>query len=101
MEIKVQSIHFDADDKLLNYINTKLSKLSKFYDRILGADVFLKLEHGGANVRDKVVEIKLKLPRTVLFASDLSRSYEDSVDASVENLRKQLIKHKEKIKAKS
>lgn len=101
MEITVQSIHFDADDKLLNYINSKLEKLSKFYDRIHGADVFLKLEHGGAHIRDKVVEIKLKLPRTTLFAKDLSRSYEDSVDASVENLRKQLVKHKEKIKAKS
>ncbi|MBC8045789.1 MAG: ribosome-associated translation inhibitor RaiA [Fimbriimonadaceae bacterium] len=101
MEIKVQSIHFDADDKLLFHINSKIEKLSKFYDRIIGADVFLKLENGGVHIRDKVVEIKLKLPRTTLFAKDLSRSYEDSIDASVENLRKQLVKHKEKIKSKS
>lgn len=101
MEINVQSIHFDADDKLLGYINGKLQKLEKFYDRILGADVILKLENGGVRIRDKVVEIKLKIPRTTLFARDLSLSYEDSVDASVEIIRKQLMKHKEKIKSKS
>ncbi|MBC8173562.1 MAG: ribosome-associated translation inhibitor RaiA [Chitinophagales bacterium] len=101
MDIKVQSIHFNADEKLLNHIQDKVDKLAKFYDRIIGADVFLKLENSNATIKDKLVEIKLKLPRTTLFAKDLSRSYEDSVDASIDNLRKQLVKHKEKIKAKS
>ena len=100
MEINVQSIHFRADDKLIGYINKKVSKLDTYFDRIIGADVILKLDNGDAPVKDKIVEIRLKLPRHVLYAEDLSRNYEDSVDASVEHLRKQLIRHKEKINGK-
>lgn len=100
MEINIQSIHFTADEKLEKYVTSKIEKLKKFYDNILGAQVFLKLDHGSAEIKDKVVEIKLQLPGNILFASDISRSFEESIDISFENLKTQLVKHKEKIKSK-
>jgi putative sigma-54 modulation protein len=100
VEITIQSIHFTADAKLVEYITNKVSKLSVYSNKILSAQVYLKLENGDAPVKDKVVEIKLKLPSHTLFAEDTSKKYEDSIDIVVEHLRKQLLKYKEKINTK-
>lgn len=100
MQITIQSIHFDADSSLKDYIEKKVSKLSTFNDRIVQAEVFLKLENESAAVRDKVVEIRLYVPGNDLFAEDTSKSFEESTDAVVEQLRRQILKQKEKISAK-
>jgi putative sigma-54 modulation protein len=100
MQATIQSIHFTADTKLKDYINIRLEKLETYYDRILKADVFLKLENEGAPVKDKIVEIRLYIPGNDLFAKETSKSFEESTDAVVEQLRRQIIKQKEKISAK-
>lgn len=94
MQVQTQSIHFDADVKLLDFIQKRLDKLTTFYDRIIDADVILKLENSG-QVKDKVAEIKLNVPGQTLHASDTSKGFEESVDNAVESLRRQLVKHKE------
>jgi putative sigma-54 modulation protein len=97
MKIKINAIKFDADRKLILFVQNKVKKLSKFFDDILGAEVFLKLE----NVQDadnKVVEIKIDIPGSSLFSRKQSKSFEESTDLAVDALRLQLIKHKEKIR---
>jgi putative sigma-54 modulation protein len=99
MKIKINAIKFDADRKLILFVQNKVKKLSKFFDDILGAEVFLKLE----NVQDadnKVVEIKIDIPGSSLFSRKQSKSFEESTDLAVDALRLQLIKHKEKIRGK-
>ena len=97
MNIKVQSIHFDADRKLLDFIDEKVGKLSQYFDDILDAEVFLKLDNNNT-IENKIVEIKLNIPGKTLFASDQSKAFEQSVDESVDNLRRQVTKHKQKIR---
>jgi putative sigma-54 modulation protein len=97
MKITINAIKFDADRKLILFVQNKVKKLSKFFDDILGAEVFLKLE----NVQDadnKVVEIKIDIPGSSLFSRKQSKSFEESTDLAVDALRLQLIKHKEKIR---
>lgn len=97
MNIKIHSIHFDADAKLLGFIDQKVKKLLQFYDDIIGAEVFLRLE----NVQDmenKIVEIKVFIPGNDVFAKKQSKTFEESTDDCIEALRKQLKKHKEKLK---
>lgn len=96
MDINIHSIHFDADTKLLDFINTKLSKLSTFYDKIIDAEVFLRLDKSDTN-ENKLVEIKLNLPGKEMFAKKQSKSFEESTDEVVEALRRQIKKHKEKL----
>lgn len=96
MDINIHSIHFDADAKLLEFINTKLSKLSTFYDKILDAEVFLRLDKSDTK-ENKLVEIKLNLPGKEMFAKKQSKSFEESTDDVVEALRRQIKKHKEKL----
>jgi len=94
MDIKIQSIHFDADQKLVDFVEEKVGKLSHYYDKIIGEDVFLKLET--ADQENKVAEIKIKLPGKDLFAKKQCKSFEEATDEAVEALRRQINKHKSK-----
>ncbi|WMX14742.1 MULTISPECIES: ribosome hibernation-promoting factor, HPF/YfiA family [unclassified Aureispira] len=95
MEIRTQAVNFDADTKLIEFIDKKLGKLETFYDNIVSTDVFLKLEKTG-QVQDKVAEIKLKVPGSTLVVKETSKSFEESVDLGASSLRRQLIKYKDK-----
>ena len=95
MKITVQSIHFTADRKLLDFIQKKVDKLETFYDHIISGEVYLKLE----NVEDeanKIAEIKLLLPGNQIFAKEKCKTFEEATDLAVESLRKQIEKHKQK-----
>ncbi len=100
MKINLTAVHFDADQKLIDYIEKKSSKLSQFFDRITDAQVFLKLENSG-QVRDKIVEIKLMVPGDTLVATETSKTFEAATDAAVDNMKRQLNKHKERVQDKS
>lgn len=100
MQIDVQSIRFTVDGKLIDYIEKKIGKLDTFYDRIQKAEVYLKLENVNAQVKDKVAEVRLFLPGTDLFAKNINKSFEESVDECSEDLRRQIMKRKEKFQEK-
>lgn len=99
MKITVQSIHFTADAKLIDFIQKKADKLDQFFDQIISGEVYLKLE----NVDDesnKISEIKLMIPGNQLFAKEKCKTFEEATDLAIESLRKQLDKHKQKIRSK-
>jgi putative sigma-54 modulation protein len=95
MQIQVQSIHFDADVKLISFIEEKLSKLTTFHDRIISSQVFLRLDKSDVN-ENKIAEIKLSVPGKELFASKQCKTFEEATDTAVEALRRQIGKQKEK-----
>lgn len=94
MKVQVHSIHFDADVKLIDFIQKKLDKLETFYDRLGEGEVFLRLNNEG--VENKTVEIKVKVPGTLLFAKEQARSFEAATDQATEALTNQLKKFKTK-----
>ena len=96
MRVQTQSIHFDADKKLIEFIEKRAEKLSKFYSKIISVDVVLKLEKTG-KIQDKVADIKISIPGAVLVAKDSSKVFEESIDNAVDSLKRQLLKHKEKM----
>jgi putative sigma-54 modulation protein len=95
MKVNIHSIHFSSDKKLVSFIEKKIEKLALFDNLIISANVYLKLEPG-ANLENKVVEIKLLRSKSEIFASKQCKTFEEAVDSSVEALRKQLLKNKEK-----
>jgi putative sigma-54 modulation protein len=97
MEVRIQSVRFDADEKLIDYIESKLEKAKKFNDRIITMDVFLKLENSG-QVRDKIVELKAHIPGKTLFVEDDDKTFEAAFDKAMNSLTRQLRKKKEIIK---
>ena len=99
MKITVQAIHFNADSKLVDFIQKKADKLDHFFDQIISGEVYLKLE----NVEDeanKISEIKLLIPGNQLFAKEKCKTFEEATDLAIESLRKQLEKHKQKIRVR-
>jgi len=95
MDIKIHSIHFDADKKLVDFINAKVKKLIQFHEGIIGTEVFLRLEND-QGAENKVTEIRLDIPGSDVFAKKKSKSFEESTDNVVDALKRQLTKHKEK-----
>ncbi|MBY0244962.1 MAG: ribosome-associated translation inhibitor RaiA [Sphingobacteriaceae bacterium] len=98
MKIRVQSIHFKADEKLLTFIQEKADKLDHFFDQIISGDVYLKLENVG-DEENKITEIKLSVPGATIFAKEQCKSFEEATDLAVESIRKQINKHKEKLQS--
>lgn|SRR5690554_6124537 len=98
MEIKTNAVNFTVDKKLVDHINDKVSKLGLFYDQIISCEVFLKTDKSSEK-ENKYAGIKLMIPKNELFAEKQCKTFEEAVDLSVEALRKQIIKIKEKIKS--
>ena len=99
MEIRIQSINFDATEKLKAHIEKKVNKLSRVSDDIQSVDVYLKVVKP-ETAQNKEAEIKLQIPNAELFASKVTDTFEESIDLSVEALEKQIIKNKEKLRSK-
>jgi putative sigma-54 modulation protein len=97
MDVKINSVHFDADKKLIKFITDKINKLAHFYEDILSAEVFLKLENT-QDLENKLAEIRLIVPGYDLFAKKLGKTFEESADEAIDALRRQIQKHKEKTK---
>jgi putative sigma-54 modulation protein len=97
MKLKIHSIHFDADQKLVDFVQEKVDKLDHFFDKIIDGEVFLRLDKASNN-ENKIAEIRLNVPGSNLFAKKQSKSFEESTDSAVEALRRQVKKHKEKLK---
>jgi putative sigma-54 modulation protein len=99
MNIKMHSIRFDADQKLISFIDTKVKKLPTVYDDILGAEIFLRLDKD-ADRENKLVEIKLDVKGQTVFAKKQCKTFEEATDLSIDALKKQLVKRKSKIRKK-
>ena len=95
MNVKIHSIKFDADVKLLEHIQKKSDKLDKFFDRIVDGEVFLRLNNEGIN--NKTVEIKINLPGDQFFTESTARTFERAIEDATSVLKRKLRKHKEKL----
>lgn len=100
MNIVIHPVHFDASSQLVDFIKRKLQKLETFFDKIVGAEVFLKLD-SNQNIKDKIVEIKVQLPGKTVFVAEVGKTFEECTDLAVDSVARQVKKHKEKIKSHS
>ena len=99
MNVNIQTLHFDADSKLVSYVERKLSKLSQFHERITKVDVFLKLDNVVHNIKDKIVEIKVHVPRHDFFVKQSCKSFEECFDIALDSVINQIKRKKEKMAA--
>jgi putative sigma-54 modulation protein len=95
MDVKINSVNFTADRKLIDFINEKMQKLELMNDHIVSSEVFLKVDNGPSK-ENKIAEVKIHVPGNELFASKQCKSFEEAVDSSVDALKKQVEKHKTK-----
>lgn len=96
MNVQIQTVHFDADSKLIEHVTTKIEKLKTFHDKIIGAEVYLRLDNMSHQVRDKIAEIKVYVPRHSYFVKHQSKTFEESFDLAFNSLVSQVKRSKEK-----
>lgn len=97
MKVSISSLHFKADVKLEEFIKEKVSKFPTLFDGVLGCDVILKLDQASNN-ENKIAEIRVLIPGNDLFAKKQAKSFEEAVDNSVDALKRQIKRRKEKLK---
>ena len=95
MQVKIHAVHFNGDAKLENFIEEKIKKLSTFYDKIIGAEIFLRLENISAPA-NKIIEVKLEIPGNDLFAKKQNKTFEEATDQAIDALKRQIQKRKDK-----
>lgn len=96
MNVQIQTVRFDADAKLIDHVNKRVQKLSTFYDKIVQVDIFLKLDQLAHQVKDKIAEIRVNVPRHSFFVKHESKSFEESFDLAFDSLVNQIKRKKEK-----
>ena len=98
MKVSVQSVNFNIDNELVKFIERKVNTLEKFHDHILGAEVFLKVQNSSEK-ENKYTEMKINLPGKDIVVKKQSKKFEEGVNTSVDSLKRQLVKRKEKLRA--
>lgn len=99
MKVYVQSVNFNADKNLIEFIEKKVNNLGKYYDRIIDSEVFLKVQQTSEK-KNKLVEVKINVPRNGMVVKKQCKTFEEGVMLAVDSLKRQLTKKKEKIRAK-
>lgn len=97
MKVNAQSVNFNADIKLINFLQNRLDKLETFYDKVISSDVYLKVENTSSKI-NKIVEIKLNVPKNNFVVKKQCKSFEEAVDTACSSLERKLIKRKEKLR---
>lgn len=96
MDLKIQTVHFNADEKLVDYITKKVERLNTFHDRITKVDVFLKLDNVVHTIKDKIVELRVHVPRHDFFVKASSKSFEESFENALVSMINQIKRQKER-----
>ncbi|HUS87675.1 MAG TPA: ribosome-associated translation inhibitor RaiA [Bacteroidales bacterium] len=97
MNIQIHSIRFDADKKLKDFVNQKISKLTQYSEEIINAEIFLRLDKDQEK-ENKIVEVRLEYPRGPLFAKKQSKTFEEALDLVIDALKRQITRQKQKIR---
>jgi putative sigma-54 modulation protein len=96
MDVKIQTVHFSGDEKLIELVRKKIEKLNTYHDRITKVDVFLKLDNIVHTLKDKIVELRVHVPKHDFFVKASSKSFEESFDNAFESIVNQLKRQKQK-----
>ena len=97
MKVNVNAVNFAVDRKLVDFIQVRLDKLEKFYDKIVSSDVFLKVDNTSEK-ENKLVEVKILVPGDDFVVKKQCKSFEEAIELSAESLERLLVKRKDKIR---
>ncbi len=97
MKVNLHAVNFNVDKKLVDFVQEKVDKLEKYYDKIVSSDVFLKVENT-SDKENKIVEVKINVPGDDFVVKKNTKSFEEGIDLAVDSLERVLVKRKEKLR---
>ncbi|WP_281226533.1 ribosome hibernation-promoting factor, HPF/YfiA family [Flavobacterium aquiphilum] len=98
MKVNVHAVNFTVDKKLVDFVQERMDKLEKYYDRVVSSDVFMKVEKTSEK-ENKIVEVKINVPGDDFLVKKQCKSFEEAVEQAAESLERLLVKRKEKLRA--
>lgn len=96
MNVQIRTQRFDADKKLIEHVTEKVEKLKTYHDNIVDVEVFLKIDNVVHQIKDKIAEIKVHVPKHTFFVKHESKQFEESFDLALKSLITQIKGYKEK-----
>jgi putative sigma-54 modulation protein len=100
MKVNVHAVNFSVDRKLVGFIEERMNKLEKYYDRVVTSDIFLKVEKTSEK-ENKCVESKITVPGDEFIVKKQCKTFEEAVELASESMERLLVKRKEKIRTHS
>ena len=97
MKVNTQSVNFNADGELIDFLQNRVNKLELYYDKVISSDVFLKVQKMSGK-ENKIVEIKVNVPRDKFIVKKQCKSFEEAIDSACNSLERKLIKRKQKLR---
>jgi len=97
MKVNVHAVNFTVDKKLVDFVQDRMDKLEKYYDRVVSSDIFMKVEKTSEK-ENKIVEIKINVPGDDFLVKKQCKSFEEAVEQAAESLERLLVKRKEKLR---
>ena len=97
MKVNVNAVNFSADRKLVDFVQIRLNKLDKFYDKVVSTEVFFKIENT-SDKENKIVEVKVNVPGDEFLVKKKCKTFEGAIELAAESLERRLIKRKEKVR---
>ncbi|KXI29228.1 ribosome hibernation promoting factor [Paraglaciecola hydrolytica] len=93
MQINLTGHHLEITDSLRQYVDSKFTKLERHFDHINNVHVILNVEK-----LNQKAEATLHLSGAEVFANAEHLDMYAAIDALIDKLDRQVIKHKEKVK---
>ena len=100
MKVNAQSVNFNADGKLIDFVQSRMDKLEIFYDKIVSSDIYMKVENTSSK-ENKIVEIRVHVPKDRLIVKKQCKTFEEAVDSACSSLERSLVKKKQKMRAQA
>ncbi|WP_159021403.1 ribosome hibernation-promoting factor, HPF/YfiA family [Formosa sp. L2A11] len=98
MKVNIQSVNFNADQSLIDFVQKRMDKLDQFYDKVISSDVYLKVENT-SDKENKIFEARVNVPGDSFVVKKQCKSFEEGADSAASSLERQLKKRKEKLKS--
>ena len=95
MKVHVQSVNFNADRKLIAFVEKKIKALEKFHDKIIDVEAFLKVQNT-SDKENKITEVKINIPGQELVVKRTNKTFEEGISLASDSMKRQLKKSKEK-----
>ncbi|WP_281323408.1 ribosome hibernation-promoting factor, HPF/YfiA family [Flavobacterium aestivum] len=97
MKVNVHAVNFTVDKKLVDFVQDRMDRLEKYYDRVVSSDVFLKVEKT-SDKENKIVEMKINVPGDDFLVKKQCKTFEEATDQAAESIERLLVKRKEKLR---
>ena len=98
MKVNAQSVNFNADRNLIDFVQNRLNKLEVFHDKIVSSDVYMKVENTSLK-ENKIVEISIHIPKDKFAVKKQCKTFEEAIDSACSSIERTLVKKKEKMRA--